>query len=335
MQQIADAAGVSRMTVSLALRNHPRISAETRERIQQVAQRLGYRPDPEVSKLMAYLRRTKSAKQSTVLGLVTDAEKAEPWRLNRHYNKFYQGACHRAAQFGYQLEEFWLKEPGMTSRRLTKILETRSVEGLVIGPISRSLGHLSIDFSRFAAAKYGQDVWRPLLHRADHNQFQGMLLAMRQLQRLGYRKIGLAILEGYDRRVMHSWEGAFLFSQQRIPPAGRVPAFVTRSLDHDGFVKWFRRLRPDSVVSSHPHVRGWLKDCGVRVPDDVGFFFLDRLDATDGCAGIDQHYDLVAAAVVDLVVAQLHRNERGVPAIAQLVLIDGDWVDGPTVRKQK
>src|ERR1051325_9261392 len=71
MQRIADAAGVSRMTVSLALRNHPRISAATRERIRQVAERLGYHPDPEVSKLMAYLRRAKPAKHARVLGLFT------------------------------------------------------------------------------------------------------------------------------------------------------------------------------------------------------------------------------------------------------------------------
>jgi len=335
MQQIADAAGVSRMTVSLALRNHPRISPETRERIQQVAERLGYRPDPHVSKLMAYLRRAKPAKQSAVLGLITDAEKPEPWRLNRHYNKFYRGACQRATQFGYQLEEFWLKEPGMTSRRLTRILETRSIEGLVIGPISRSLGHLSIDFRRFAVAKYGQDVWRPLLHRADHNQFQGMLLATRQLKRFGYRRLGLAILEGYDRRVMHSWEGAFFFAQQTIQRNGRIPPFVAPTLDRDGFGKWFRQHRPDAVISSHPHVRDWLKASGARVPDDIGFVFLDWLDSSDTCAGIDQHYDQVAAAVVDLVVGQLHRNEHGVPSTPKLVLIDGDWVDGPTVRKQK
>jgi hypothetical protein len=35
MQKIADEAGVSRMAVSLALRNSPKISAETRERIQE------------------------------------------------------------------------------------------------------------------------------------------------------------------------------------------------------------------------------------------------------------------------------------------------------------
>ena len=40
--QIAKEAGVSRAAVSMALRNHPRIPPETRERIQEIATRLGW-----------------------------------------------------------------------------------------------------------------------------------------------------------------------------------------------------------------------------------------------------------------------------------------------------
>lgn len=54
MQDVATAAGVDRTTVSLALRNHPRISLATRKRVQQVADELGYRTHPLVSALMTY-----------------------------------------------------------------------------------------------------------------------------------------------------------------------------------------------------------------------------------------------------------------------------------------
>ena len=49
-------ARVSAQAVSLALRNHPSIGEATRRRIHQVAQRAGYRPDPQVAKLMHHLR---------------------------------------------------------------------------------------------------------------------------------------------------------------------------------------------------------------------------------------------------------------------------------------
>lgn len=43
LQQIADACGVSKATVSLALRNRGKLASETRERIRNFAERLGYR----------------------------------------------------------------------------------------------------------------------------------------------------------------------------------------------------------------------------------------------------------------------------------------------------
>ena len=45
-------------TVSLALRNHPRLPQDTRERIQKMAERLGYRPDPFLQALVAYRGKT-------------------------------------------------------------------------------------------------------------------------------------------------------------------------------------------------------------------------------------------------------------------------------------
>jgi len=46
LRSLAAEAGVSPLTVSLPLRNHPRISATTGERIQQLAELRGYTPDP-------------------------------------------------------------------------------------------------------------------------------------------------------------------------------------------------------------------------------------------------------------------------------------------------
>ena len=49
------------MTVSLALRDSPKISAVTRERIRKIALQLGYQPDPELSRLLKHLRLSRTA----------------------------------------------------------------------------------------------------------------------------------------------------------------------------------------------------------------------------------------------------------------------------------
>ena len=54
MADIARKAGVHVTTVSLALRNHPRLPASTRERIQALAKELGYVPDPFLRALVTY-----------------------------------------------------------------------------------------------------------------------------------------------------------------------------------------------------------------------------------------------------------------------------------------
>ena len=49
IRTLAEALGVSRTTVSEALRNHPRVNLETRRRVQEWAQSAGYRFNPLAS----------------------------------------------------------------------------------------------------------------------------------------------------------------------------------------------------------------------------------------------------------------------------------------------
>lgn len=61
---VAREAGVSRMTVSLALRENGRLQASTAERVRAVAKRLGYMPNPRLSQIMNETARTRHSGQS-------------------------------------------------------------------------------------------------------------------------------------------------------------------------------------------------------------------------------------------------------------------------------
>ncbi|MDA1068643.1 MAG: LacI family DNA-binding transcriptional regulator [Verrucomicrobia bacterium] len=67
---IAKKAGVAKSTVSLALRNSPKLLEQTRSRIQKIAQELGYKPNPLVSAQMAHIRSHKSQKSVTTIGFL-------------------------------------------------------------------------------------------------------------------------------------------------------------------------------------------------------------------------------------------------------------------------
>ncbi|MEI9998948.1 MAG: LacI family DNA-binding transcriptional regulator [Verrucomicrobiota bacterium] len=101
---LAKMAGVSIFTVSLALRNNPRVAAATRRKIQTLAKRYGYKPNAELAELMARTRATGSTKYQATLAYVD----ASYPRVRKHYAlQAYRSSCReRAEKFGYRLDFF-------------------------------------------------------------------------------------------------------------------------------------------------------------------------------------------------------------------------------------
>jgi transcriptional regulator with XRE-family HTH domain len=74
-KDIAKAAGVTQATVSLALRNHPSIQAETSARIRTIAGSLGYVPDPYLAGLSSYRQAKRPpGYHATLAWLSSDAD---------------------------------------------------------------------------------------------------------------------------------------------------------------------------------------------------------------------------------------------------------------------
>ena len=92
MQDVAQAAGVARSTVSLALRGDRSIPPATRDRILAVAKRMGYRANPLVSALMSALHARRTSHKHTVLAYVTSDPEDAPWRTYRVFLELREGA---------------------------------------------------------------------------------------------------------------------------------------------------------------------------------------------------------------------------------------------------
>ncbi len=170
----------------------------------------------------------------------------------------------------------------------------------------------------------------PRIHRAANHHFHSVVLAVRRLAELGYRRIGLAIAEGLDRRSGGTLSGGY-WSATHAAGVHPVKLFnPSRStFNFPPFKDWFDREKPD-VVIGYSLVRGWLAQMGRSVPGDVAFANLDWHQSYGNEAGINQKPELIGAAAVDLVTSQIFRNERGVPPDQKLILIESEWVDGPT-----
>ena len=332
MQQIADVVGCSRMAVSLALRNSPKISPATIARIRKVADEMGYRPNPMVSALMTQLRHGRTVKRPTTLAYVTAYPTEDGWRQPGLFTEFHSGAKKRAEALGYTLEEHWLRRPGLSEKRFCDVLFTRNILGMVIAPLPSGGGTLALDWPRFAAAAIGYSVTSPNIHRASNDQYSTIRLAIAELTRLGYRRIGLALTRDGDERVKRNWSAGMLVEQSAVPAERRVPPLLTDGRFDEAFAAWFTKHRPDVILTQSWQCARVLKELGLRVPRDVGRANLGVTAAEAHWAGMNQNAELVGAAALDLVDAQLRRNEFGIPVQQKTVVIPGHWVAGPTVR---
>jgi LacI family transcriptional regulator len=333
LKEVAQKAGVSIMTASRALRNQANVTPATRDKVEQAAQQLKYRPNPLVSALMSYRRASRVIRDTLTIAFISNFPRRDGWRTLKINQDFFDGASQACMRHGYKLEEFWLRERDMTARRLSSILYSRNVNGLLIAPLPVALGHMRLEWQKFSAVALGYSLAWPRLHRAVNHQFRSISMALRRLRKLGYARIGLALRSSIDERVEHHYRGGFLVDQQRIPAKQRVPMHVVldREWNEDAFRKWFTRHQPEVVVSHHEEVLEWLARVNARVPDDTGFIHLNCPETSGRLAGIYQNGPEVGAAAADSLVAMLQRNERGIPDLAHTILVEGTWIDGKTL----
>ncbi len=336
IRDVARAAGVGASTVSLALRNDPRLRPEMRERVQKVAREIGYRPNATLSSLMAHLRAAQETRFQATLGFVNASNDPVILREIPTFREWARGATERARELGYGMDEFWLNEPGVTAERLCQILQARGIRGVIIAGIQGD-GVLPVSHSdfwdSFTTVVIGLRPQVPALHFTSNDQFLTARQAVEELQGLGYSRIGLVL----DRRIDDWLEDRFsagFFSGITSPPENFAACFDFRKEAFEAFADWYRTNRPDALVTLHLEVGEWLRSLRVEVPRALGLVHLDRQESMTDWAGMDQNNYCIGSSATDMIVGALHRNEQGVPQFARSVTLQSKWIAGATVAPQ-
>jgi LacI family transcriptional regulator len=340
LNDIARATQLSVMTVSRCMRNDPRHSAATRKRVHDMAKRMGYVPNPLVSTLMAQLRQNHAKADGSVIALIGFYPRfvlsvSSTWR------RFESGIRARAAQLGFGCEWFALNDypEARGLAHLRKILRTRGINAGIIFPLPAPAYQLRLDSSGLALASLGFSLDQPRVHRVSHHHYTGLHRGIAEAKARGYRRIALALPSNYDENVDHQWLAALAVEPCR---AGSAPADfaylcpsqtdTTNLAVRDGFLTWVRATQPDLIFGLHPFSVWWethLRDA----PEKIDFASLDYSPDTPHLAGIDQMSENIGASAVDVVVAQLHRNETGVPAYQKILHVESHWRAGASIRR--
>jgi DNA-binding LacI/PurR family transcriptional regulator len=325
---VAKAAGVSRMTVSRVLNRTGSVKAGTKQKVEAALETLGYRRNPMVQALMSQVRR-KRVQVSSNIAWLEEKVGGKPRDRIALLRGLAQG---RARDLGFGFEVI-LHEPGeLSAERMDAIFKARGVQGVIIAPITTPGAKFDFPWDDYVVATIGRSLLSPLMSYVMMHFQHGVELALRELQARGYRRIAFLTSKNSDSRSEHLQLMSFLHYNYQTAAEDRIEPLWMDSMPVDDFKVWYEHNQPDVIIDSW--LQGWemVQALGLRVPEDIGLLTLSFRDKFPEISGIRVPVEAMGAGVVDAVVAQVQRNERGLPKIPKCMLLMGSWEEGTSLR---
>lgn len=331
LRTLAKTLGLSRTTVSDALRGSPRVNAETMKRVREAAAAAGYTHNPLTGAVMSQLRRSRGQQ---FRGVIASIEIVLPDRdalAVRYSEAVHHGIHQRAAELGFKVEDFEVGPNHLRLSRLDDILHARGIQGLVILPAAGSPDFTELTWSRYTAVYTDYLMEHPPLHCVCSDHYRSMVSLLQELHARGYRRPGLYMEIPIDERLQFRWEGAYLAMQKYLPDITEVPPLRCSPVTQAEFEKWFKKYQPDVVLGHLPAAKEWMLACGARIPETHAFVCLNRLRTAGDCAALEFPAEHLGARATELVIGQLLHNEFGVPREPSLTTLPIHLVEGPTL----
>lgn len=332
LKQVAARAGVHFSTVSLALRNDPRIPESTRKRIQALAGEMGYVPDAAMKALCAYRSSIRPREVQSGLAYLIDQAPSP----NTLPAIVYRSAREQAARLGYNLIAYTLGEKGVTIERLQSIWRNSGLRGVLIGPFRNAGTVLGGDWSNWITVAYGYSVDVPQFHRAVFDHFQNMLVHLDVLRRKGYRRVGLVLSQRTSDGTHGMLKGAYLLDHAQSGKGRAISIFNQSKGDPEALENWVLKEKLDALICYDTEYLVLLRK-GWKIPEDLGVSLIstwaqDHRGASAPFAGFDTKAELLAANAVSFLVSLIHEQAYGIPETPRSTMVSGTYREGKTVR---
>src|SRR5512138_2712182 len=186
LRSLAKVLGLSRTTVSDALRGSPRVDPNTAARVRKAAREAGYRRNPLAGALMSELRRSRGTAFRGVLAAVDFNEPDRPENAVPYHRELVLGAETRATALGFKVEKFSVGHAGVSVQRLDSILQSRGIHGVILLPAWEEPDLSNLDWTQFAEIYTDYMIERPALHSVCSDHHRSLLAALQRLRTLGY-----------------------------------------------------------------------------------------------------------------------------------------------------
>jgi hypothetical protein len=321
IRSLAAGLNLSRATVSEALRGSPRVKEETRRRVVDEAERMGYRLDPVASELMAQMRRSVShAFRGVIAVVVPEDERRGPAGARFRRAVLRRSAERRAVELGFKLDpvavggEKWI--------RLQDVLRARGVVGALLLPSEECR---PAHRARLAEAGFQTVYCDAPEEGAEHvdavapDYRQALSLARSRLTALGYRRPGLLLCGAGEAASGCRWRPAWemlrhsgVLSYGDAPPPFVLESSLSPAL---ALERWRRDNRVDIVLTPDP----------LPLDLDAPVCSLDLVTGAASSAGVDLRWDEVGARAVELLARGYFDRMRGRRDSPALLSLPARW----------
>lgn len=336
MRKIAEAASVSTATVSMALRNSPQISEDTRQRILKIAEELGYRPNPLVSSLMTQIRTGKKATEGSTIAILGPGGTAQQLTQGYSYpRKMYQAVLKRADELGYNVEVFSADSEDSSIEQQLRVIDYRSIRGILLPPFSSGRQDLPIDFGDhdFAVVTIGYSQNVRNVNRVAHDQFRIAYGLTQECIKRGYKRIGIHMQKRFNARTGFRYTSAFMGAHFDLDKkADHAQLYIRDQYKRDDLLKWIKREKIDCLISQDPQTHQILVDEGFGIPDEIGYAAISWNEERSDISAMHHDPNEIGRVAVDMLTAHLNRNEYGQPEVPKTMLIKPEWKEGTTLR---
>jgi len=330
MKDIAAKAGVHQTTVSLALRNHPSLPPKTRERIQTLAETMGYRPDPALSALIAYRQSTKQAPADQVIAFVVNCRDEKEFHESHVHSELLKGARDRAAKLGFKVDLFWYDRDYKSGKALNRVLKSRGIQGVILAAFGNHHSEIEMEWEFYSVVKINILPQELAFDTILSNQMFAVRLAMSELRKEGQRRIGLAVADHDEAHNRNMYSAGYLVGQRHFEASERIPPLLFHRKSHkeleDDVADWARANKLEAILSNWNNFDEPAIRLTVKENQRCRFVPLDADMRTRNYGGIYQNHPTIGERAVDMVVGQIKTFRRDQEESTSLTMLNPTWL---------
>jgi LacI family transcriptional regulator len=285
MKDVAEIAGISLTAVSMALRDHPRISRETRKQVLRIAKKLNYRPN--------FIARSLVMKRTHTIGLIITTV------VNPFYAELAKAIEDKAKTLGYNVILCNTDHDLKLEKSYINILLRKGVDGIVLSSVKSDDPNIRpLVKERFPFVLVNRRIMNRVVGKkvdtivADNAS--GGYTAMEHLYQLGHRRIGIIAGSLDSSNAVETTRGVTKFLVDCGLGIDRELIVECNYSDELAYHAAKRLLSieapPTAFFAESDYmalgVREAILDSGLKIPEDIGLVGFGNI-AVSGLKGID------------------------------------------------